>query len=76
MDRSKKRYMVSHRKVLGQCLFLLSKTWRNKKFPELHHEVLGDLSISRSPAPSLFSTNKNMKSAKTTIYTKLFIGHK
>ena len=34
--------------------------------------MLGDLSISRSPVLSLFSTNKNTKSAKTTIYTELF----
>ena len=62
--------MISLKKVLGQRLFLLGKIWSNKKkFLELHHEVLGDLSISRSPVLSL---NKNTKSAETTIYTKLF----
>ena len=51
-----------------------SETWRNKKkFLELHHEELRDLSISRSPVLSL---NKNTKSAKTMIYTELFTSHK
>ena len=41
-----KRYTVSLKKALGQRLFLLGKIRRNKKrLPELHHEVLGGLSV-------------------------------
>ena len=73
----KKRYTVSLRKAPRPRLYLLGRTSTNKaRLPELNHEVLGGLSISRSPVLSLFSTNKNTKSAETTIYTELFIGHK
>ena len=46
LEDPKKRYMVSLKKTLGRCLFLLSKTWRNKiRLPEFNHEVLGGLSM-------------------------------
>ena len=39
----KKHYMVSLEKALGQCLFLLGKTWRNKKASKFNHTALGGL---------------------------------
>ena len=39
----KKHYMASLRKTLGQSLFLLSKTWRNKKASKFNHTVLKGL---------------------------------
>jgi hypothetical protein len=42
----KKRYMVSLEKALGRCLFLLGKTWRDKKrLPKFNHTVLGGLLV-------------------------------
>jgi hypothetical protein len=35
--------MTSLKKALGQHLFLLGKTWRNKKDSKLNHETLGGL---------------------------------
>ena len=35
--------MVSLKKALGQRLFLLSKTWRNKKASKINHTVLEGL---------------------------------
>jgi hypothetical protein len=38
----KKRYMVSLEKALGRRLFLLGRTWRNKKrLPKFNRTVLG-----------------------------------
>jgi hypothetical protein len=42
LEDLKKHYMVSLKKALGRRLFLLGKTWRNKKF---NHIVLGALSM-------------------------------
>ena len=35
--------MVSLKKALGQRLFLLGKTWRNKKASKFNHTVFGGL---------------------------------
>ena len=46
LEDPKKRYMVSLKKALGRCLFLLGKTWRNKtRLLEFNHEVLEGLSM-------------------------------
>jgi len=43
LEDFKKHYMVSLEKALGQRLFLLGKTWRNKKASKFNHTMLGDL---------------------------------
>jgi len=43
LEDFKKHYMVSLEKALGQRLFLLGKTWRNKKASKINHIALGGL---------------------------------
>jgi hypothetical protein len=46
LEDLKKHYMVSLKKALGRRLFLLGKTWRNKKrLLKFNHIVLGALSM-------------------------------
>jgi hypothetical protein len=50
LEDLKKRYMVSLKKALERCLFLLDKTWRNKKrLPKFYHTVLGGFSVHSTP---------------------------
>ena len=41
LEDFKKHYMVSLEKALGQRLFLLGKTWRNKEASMFNHTTLG-----------------------------------